>query len=516
MATFVQGTGQVYNPSPSTPVPIHNVSGDNTIEICGKNLFNAQIMAGTYGNAVYTIGSDGLITQSDTDNSAWNINQNRVFYLSAGTYTIRIWGTRRYLQVRNLTDNSDLLVTPNDSATFTLNDRKAVAIKTYGTASGLTYPVSYYIQIEKGSTATSYEAYTGNSQLISLGDIELNKINTYQDYIYKTDKWYLHKEIGKVVLDGSESWSLLNSSSSRNVYQITIDDIENYTTYSATPNMLVDRFSVVSNSASWTPGKASRGKTAKTFVLIVEPTYTLETFKTWLGTYNTIVNYVLSTPQEIEITDTTLLEQLDNLMAIPLIKDLTHIIITPNDLTPTLDIEYLRNTSINENFVRQPQLESYYTKVETDAQIEISSNQIQSTVSELQTQVDSNGNAISSVSNQVQNLQTSTSTQINTINQTLENGVSKLTNSLVTIDINGINTSKADETFNTQITNKTFEVRDGETPLVFVGYDTDEQRTVARIDTLESKRATIGVHRTEVITRNGVKRTAGFYVGGGN
>lgn len=209
-----------------------------------------------------------------------------------------------------------------------------------------------------------------------------------------------------------------------------------------------------------------------------------------------------------------LIEQLDNLMTIPLIKDLTHIIITPNDLTPTLDIEYLRNTSINENFVRQPQLESYYTKVETDAQIEISSNQIQSTVSELQTQVDSNGDTISSVSNQVQNLQTSTSTQINTINQTLENGVSKLTNSLVTIDINGINTSKADETFNTQITNKTFEVRDGTSPLVFVGYKVDEQRTVAQIPELEARQITAGVHRTEIIEEDNELWTADYYVGG--
>lgn len=44
------------------------------------------------------------------------------------------------------------------------------------------------IQIEKGTTATTYEPYT---------DIELCKLGDYQDYIYKSgDKWYVHKAVG--------------------------------------------------------------------------------------------------------------------------------------------------------------------------------------------------------------------------------------------------------------------------------------------------------------------------------
>ena len=42
--------------------------------------------------------------------------------------------------------------------------------------------------------------------------IELCKIGDYQDYIYKdSDKWYKHGVIGKVVLDGSETWANLEA-----------------------------------------------------------------------------------------------------------------------------------------------------------------------------------------------------------------------------------------------------------------------------------------------------------------
>lgn len=88
------------------------------------------------------------------------------------------------------------------------------------------------LQLEFGSTTTSYEPYVGGipapnpdypqtvqtvagvqtvalddgngttlSYTIDLGSIELCKIGTYQDYIYKSDNdWYLHKEIDSVTI----------------------------------------------------------------------------------------------------------------------------------------------------------------------------------------------------------------------------------------------------------------------------------------------------------------------------
>lgn len=373
---------------------------------------------------------------------------------------------------------------------------------------------SALIQLEKGSKANSYTPY-------GTTPIELNKNGNNQDYIHKTDKWYIHKEIGKMTLVGTEDYTIFSSTDTRvAIGTDTISDLETYSLNTDLPNLVCNYFTPVSQADTWVVGLISRRRQDSKIYFMTEPSTTLEQWKTWLSTHNTKVYYVLSTPQEIEITDTTLLEQLNNLMTIPLIKDLTHIIITPNDLTPTLDIEYLRNTSINENFVRQPQLNNYYTRVETDAQINISSNEIQQSVIQLETLVDSNGDAISSVSNQVQNLQTSTSTQINTINQKIENGVETLVNNLVTIDINGINVSTNTSKISTIMTNSTFAIKDtSNTYLAYFGYDEVEGRSKAEMDNLTiTNYLTAGAHRQEKYEDENTHeiRTGYFYIGGGN
>jgi acetolactate synthase regulatory subunit len=148
--------------------------------------------------------------------------------------------------------------------------------------------------------------------------------------------------------------------------------------------------------------------------------------------------------------------------------------------------------------------------------INANADSISARVTSVQTQADSSSNAISTLTNQVNVLQDSTSLEINAIETALENGVESVKNSLVTIDSNGIKTAKDNETFNTQITNKTFEVKDRDKELAFIGYDTTLNKTIARIPELEARQITAGVHRCETITRNGNKRTAWFYVGGGN
>ena len=159
---------------------------------------------------------------------------------------------------------------------------------------------------------------------------------------------------------------------------------------------------------------------------------------------------------------------------------------------------------------QQGQVEALVSRVDANeesiGELTITSDNIQTNVSSMN----------ENLTNQISTLQSSTSLQINAINQTLEDGVEKLTNSLVKIDTNGINTSRDDETFNTQITNKTFEVRDGTSPLVFVGYKVDEQRTVAQIPELEARQITAGVHRTEIIEEDNELWTADYYIGDGS
>lgn len=139
---------------------------------------------------------------------------------------------------------------------------------------------------------------------------------------------------------------------------------------------------------------------------------------------------------------------------------------------------------------------------------------IRKSVEEIVTWTGEDGSEIKGLKNSVTSIQNTQSQKFSVYDAALENGVAKVVNELVTIDINGINTSRTGETFNTQITNKTFEVRDGTSPLVFVGYKVDEQRTVAQIPELEARQITAGVHRTEIIEEDNELWTADYYVGG--
>ena len=156
------------------------------------------------------------------------------------------------------------------------------------------------IQIEQGEKVNSYAPF-GTC-------IELCKIGTYQDYFYKdSGKWYLHKEIGKVVLDGTENWQDRPNYNyfDRFVLETNINGIVGQGGYC---NIVK-----VSNTTS--------GDTATTLynnnntqILInyaEKGTTTLAQFKTNLSTNNAILYFVKNNGTNTEITYTPLINQLD-------------------------------------------------------------------------------------------------------------------------------------------------------------------------------------------------------------
>lgn len=118
------------------------------------------------------------------------------------------------------------------------------------------------------------------------------------------------------------------------------------------------------------------------------------------------------------------------------------------------------------------------------------------------------------VNNNNQNLQD----EINGINSSLSNGVETLKNSLVTININGIQVSTNLSKVSTLITNDSFKiipVNNPDEPLAFFGYDEKEGRSKSEMDNLTVKNYFVaGYHRQENFEIDGEKRTGWFYVGG--
>ena len=175
--------------------------------------------------------------------------------------------------------------------------------------------------------------------------IELCKIGNYQDKIYKQDeKWYLYKEIGKVILNGSEVWSNVNTTTNNRTYR--------------TPTVVTkgtdDLNDIISNYFErklgvWAlnDGTSGFGRVTDTGYLIFSmPRATIANtteFKEWLGTHNTIVYYILETPTLGEITDIELIEQLEEAYRFDTYQEKTNITVYSADLPIILDVTALSN-----------------------------------------------------------------------------------------------------------------------------------------------------------------------------
>lgn len=229
-------------------------------------------------------------------------------------------------------------------ATFTPNYSGYALIGGSARASGTTISWSW-TQLEKGSTATDYEPYTGeipapspsyempvqvvtgdntitisnsdNTQSqeyeINLGTLELCKIDTYQDYLYKSgENWYKHTEIGKVVLDGSnkDKWSTQDKELTNSWRYYTSSVIPN-----AVPNVgLSNKFISVNSSAINTVDSEAFCRINQDQVAVrlnKTRATTLNEFKDWVEANPFNVYYVLATPTEEQITNAELIEQLE-------------------------------------------------------------------------------------------------------------------------------------------------------------------------------------------------------------
>lgn len=166
-------TSQTGTPTPSSPIDVNVVSGDNEVVVCGKNLVSSYSRV---GNQMYLNG-----TTSTTD-----------YIFKAGTYTISYVNNSNstaYVFMRKPSSSSNENVGSGTSVTFTSNEEFNVWVY----ISDMQDNDVSDIQLELG-TATSYEPYQSSTYPIHLGTYELCKIGTYQDRFIRNS--------GKNLFDG--------------------------------------------------------------------------------------------------------------------------------------------------------------------------------------------------------------------------------------------------------------------------------------------------------------------------
>lgn len=180
--------------------------------------------------------------------------------------------------------------------------------------------------------------------------MEICKIGTYQDKLLKQNgKWYKYSEIGKVVLNGSETYSKSYASSynAPYVFKTIINDImsassddDKILSYSKYFNGNYSYNELIHSNAGTSGIAIAQNHT----LAICHQDYTYDNnyndFKNWLSTHNTTVYFALATPTYTEITDNNTIEALEEINNI-YSYDGTTTINSENDPSPIFEASAL-------------------------------------------------------------------------------------------------------------------------------------------------------------------------------
>ena len=226
--TYEEYTGGIPSPNPDYPQDIHVNSGENSIIINGKNLYDNSVeRKSAYPSTV--IGTTVTYPSSSATYSFVNCA-----YLNAGeTYTIS-WNqsstpASTNTRVGVIVNENDIIL---ESLTTWINSYQYYTI-TPSNSGYLILATDIYannIQIEVGSSASDYEEYQEQLYPIDLTDItDLVSINTtwgkYENFIYRNtldspfyesyitlNSLQLGNRVYKTVLDSTDNWEYLHDS----------------------------------------------------------------------------------------------------------------------------------------------------------------------------------------------------------------------------------------------------------------------------------------------------------------
>ena len=204
-------------------------------------------------------------------------------------------------------------------------------------------------QFEAGNP-TSYAPYFEPIELCGLMDTD------YRDRIYKNaDKWFIHKEIGKYVLTGAsqENWYISGQALKCNSLNgLGYPDMSSeYAYIDRLTTQLYSNYGLVEPAANIFDGAPSRvglgykggGGGTKDAIYVSKGTITaVEDWRALLAATPLICYYALATPTDTEITNKTLIEQLEEIRKASLqngINNITNIAIAPN-LAGDMEISY--------------------------------------------------------------------------------------------------------------------------------------------------------------------------------
>ena len=331
-----QGTGVftygsvIQIPNPDYPQDIKVVTGEQNITIQNKNLCDLS-----QGYRRGYINANGGAFKAE--NVSYVLNQY-IEVVGGNTYTYSTNQPINNMSVYSYNENKEFIkreriVYSKNVCTVTVDSNAKYILLggNYNNYNAITQAIlnGLDIQLENGSTATVYAPYQLQTYSLSLGNIELARINNYKDYIFKNEvgspyynadlelnEWYLHKEIGKATLT-ENSWG--------GVRNVTIGGTSRPIFYSRN-DIFKSYNSMVSMMCNYFQVKKTYGTSPTAnnqFYCNYERTNNLEfakfdlttaaEWKEWLSTHNVILVGRLANPTNTKMTDETLIQQLENI-----------------------------------------------------------------------------------------------------------------------------------------------------------------------------------------------------------
>lgn len=303
---------------------------DKFIRNSGKNLFDINATR-TNNNTTNSVNGNVLTV---TATSSWASMDYLNILLPNNTYTLSFdW-------------KSSTTLTGTDARIYVYNNPTATgsigAISPTGTSGHLT------LTFTNTNNAISLRFSPNNSATvkttsIDFSNIQINQGNTEVSYEpYGSNEWYIKKNIGKVVLDGTETnWAMYGESGKRKwylwqAYFINKNIPKPFTNYIDKSN----RFKVSQYiSGAWTNNMFGWHTSANALLFDTDFGESLSDWTTWLASNNVIVYYAYRTPTYTKITE-TLAEQLEYVyQLLKSYKGVTNISQVNNDLAFELDVE---------------------------------------------------------------------------------------------------------------------------------------------------------------------------------
>ena len=276
----VQGatTEVLANPdAEKSPDNIASISGvePTKVTVCGKNLLPYKFESDTQTSfgITATRNPDGSITMQGINDgtgasSIYLARSNLGLRLPAGTYT---------LSAGTLPSGVSFYITPGyKSGTFTLQEETDFTIAYFNVApnTDLSSGITVYPQLEVGSTATSYEPYTGSDYPLPALEPLMSLSNGIRDE-YDAVTGVETRRIGKRILDGTETYRI---TAQTNTDRISVSQTDKKLT-----NGLCSHFAT-GLIGDEKPGTIDmRASDMTTFFVVEKNAYTVESWKAYLS-----------------------------------------------------------------------------------------------------------------------------------------------------------------------------------------------------------------------------------------